>query len=194
MAKNDFFDVNHANLRLNATIVRLNNLPVYISEVREDWSVVIKYLLSGKSSTLPDIRTVEGLDISPVPLGFCQVGDTAAYLMRMPRRRTKQGLSEDSICMHNYMGRISVRESGAYAKALANTILGVYPSIKNALSILERGVASSVAISRNWSLSSKHLIQYKYFGNVGTYTGGQFLLDGDYSYLQECLEKEIINA
>lgn len=196
MPQNDFYDVAHANLRLSNTIVRINNYPVFVIEVREDWTVAVQYLGSGKIAELSDIRNLKGLDISPVPLGFCQNGHTTSYLMRMPRRRTKQGLAEDSIATHDGNGN-SVRRSNAYSKALDNTITGVYPTLKAALSMINAKGFASVGISRNWAIGNAGdmiYFMYKYYGKVGILKDNRFILDEEYSYLQECLDQEIGNA
>lgn len=199
MARNDFYDTLHANLRLGHTIVLLNKLPIYVLEVRPDWTAGIQYLLTGKMSTLPDIREIEGLDISPVPLGFCQIGENASYLMRMPRRRTKQGLEEASVVSHDG-NRASIRQSNTYAQNLGNCITGVYPSLKDATSMLGKGFRS-VCVARNWAImreGGKIDLLYKYYGKVGSYApvyiGSPFTLLPEYSYLQECLDQEITNA
>lgn len=196
MPHNDFYDVDHANLRLSNTIIRLGNYPIYLTEVYADWSASVTYLHSGKGSVLSDIRTLKDFDISPVPLGFCNAGSTASYLMRMPRRRTKQGLSEDSIAFHDG-NRQSVRQNGAYAKALSNTINGVYPAKKEALSMLAKGFYV-VAISRNWALARDvggTYLHYKYYGVVGKLIENEiYSLNPDFNYLQESLDQEIGNA
>lgn len=195
MPNNDFYDVAHANLRLSGTIVRLNDYPVYVQEVNDDWTASIMFLNSGKKATTGDIREQEGLDISPVPLGFCQIGQQASYLMRMPRRRTKQGLSEDSISSHDGNSS-SVRRDNAYSKSLHNTITNVYPSLSTAISMLDKSF-TSVGIARNWAVTridGFNVLMYKYYGPVGKVMDKQYILDQDYSYLQECLDQEVGDA
>jgi hypothetical protein len=195
VAKKDFYDVNHANLRLSGTIVRLGGLPIYISEVNQDWSVRAKYLISYKDLRIPDLLKSEALDISPVPLGFCQMGETCSYLMRMPRRRTKQGLSEDSINSHdgphNY-----IMESKTYSQSLGNTIINNYPPLEAAIKMLGKGF-HSVGIARNWALyryDTRTLLLYKYYGQVGELANGVFSLTEEYRYLQESLDEELKNG
>lgn len=195
MAKKDFYDVNHANLRLSGTIVRLGDLPIYISEVNEDWSVRAKYLISYKDLRIPDLLNSEALDISPVPLGFCQMGETCSYLMRMPRRRTKQGLSEDSINAHDGP-RNFIMESKAYSQSLGNTIINNYPPLAAAIKMLGKGFYS-VGIARNWALyrhGTRTLLLYKYYGQVGELANGVFSLTEEYRYLQESLDEELKNG
>jgi len=195
MAKKDFYDVNHANLRLSGTIVRLGGLPIYISEVYDDWSVRAKYLLSYKDLRIPNLLNSEQLDISPVPLGFCQMEESASYLMRIPRRRTKQGLSEDSINSHD-APRNSIMESKAYSQSLGNTIINKYPPLKAALKMLGKGF-NSVGIARNWALyhqGTRILLLYKYHGQVGELANGVFSLTEEYRYLQESLDEELPNG
>lgn len=191
-----FYDPSHAQLRLGNTIIRLKGLPIFVGEIRGDYSTVIQYLGSGKQSEVDDIRKLEDIDLTPVPLGFVQIGERAYYMMRKPSRRTKQGLSEESLFIHEFGGRSSIRQDAAYRKAVSNTILGEYPSLKASFKMLGNQF-SSVPIHRNWALRSsssglKKLL-YKYSGVVGHWDDvlGKMVLSTDFEYLREVLDQEL---
>ncbi len=191
-----FHSSDHANLRLGNTIIRIMNLPVWIRSIENDYSARILYLNTDKQSHIEDIREVVGIDTTPVPLGFTNFNKQASYLFRRPSRRTKQGLAEESLsCNAGHIPRIS--EDKEWRKALGGTIIGSYPTIAVAKKLLNSASDfHSVAITRNWSLTSKGMVCYKFFGVVGSFDSktNKILLLEEFEYLKEVLEQEVDNG
>lgn len=189
-----FHSAEHADLRLGRTVIRVNQEPVYVSSIGQGYNAEFRYLCSDKSSAVNDIREVKGIDLSPVPLGFCSLGGTAIYLFRRPSRRTKQGLSHDSLGSH--VGRLpEIGSSSDMRKALGNTIIGRFPSQEAAFKIVSKN-GGSAPIHRNWAVQASPgdtSLLYKFHGNVGVWnnTAKRFTLHEEYAYLQETLDEEI---
>lgn len=195
----EFFDPSHASLRLGNTIVRVNDSPVLLGAVDDNYSVSLLWLHSNKTTIAKDIRTIQGIDLTPVPLGFCLHDRQVSYLMRRPTRRAKQGLSEDALYVD---GRPIPRftTSPSFRKALGNTIVGDYPSISKARKMLGDELIC-VPISRNWAIFSEprtkeQCLLYKFEGKVASWSPEEkkFVLSTDYMYLYETMEQELANA
>jgi len=182
-----FNEPHYARQALANSLVRIGESPVWIEGVEGDWSTNLFFPMNGKRSYIEDIRTLKGLNIEPVPLGYVNKRDGARYVRRIPRRRWKQGLSRDSV-----QGRIY--EKDLRSKALGNCVLGRYPSLDTALELLN-SCRTSVAFHRHWAVqvgivSPSLLYKEK---NVGIIENGILRLVPDYEYLTESLE-EIVNV
>lgn len=191
----EFHSAEHANLRLGNTIIRIKGYPVYVYGINGDYSCDLRYLGRDKLTRIKDIRVIEGIDILPVPLGFCHYGDLAMYLFRRPSRRTKQGLSEESLSTHT--GRTpAIGSCGKWRHALHRTIVGEFPSITNTFKILKIQGQGSVPIHRNWAIQAggTPALLYKFHGTVGYWDEGakRFRLNEAFAYLQETLDEEIV--
>ncbi len=187
-----FYDSSHASIRLSNTVVKLKGLPILLGEIRGDYSTTGVILSSCKRIAINSVAEAEGLDVSPVPLGFTMYRGNALYLMRRPQRRTKQGLHEGAI-MCAELGRLPrLLECGDFCKSLAATITGSFPKVSTVMDMFNKDIVRSAPISRNWALNRGGVLMYKFEGPVGSFVKDQFTLDDDFKYLQETLDQEVL--
>lgn len=190
------YSVDHANLRLSRTVILCKGEPCWVIEVRGDWSAVVRYLSNWKQDVIPDIRDEKVVDVTPVLLGFCQIGAVSRYLSRMPARRTKQGLAPESIFAVGG-GLPDFYGDRHLSKQLCSTIKNDYPSFTSALSSLAGGGLTSLCCHKDWALyytGSNPKIMYKYAGAVGKVVNGKVVLDKKYTFLLETLQDNLPEA
>lgn len=189
-------DPRDANMRLGNSIVQRvrkdgSKYPVLLGNIEEDFTTSCVVLQTGEATTL-NLKKDGQFCFKPVPLGFCQIGSRARYLMRMPRRRYKQGLNSESL--HAEGGSLPRFGDNRFLAALHDTICGNYPTFQQALERVESGLLSSAPFSRNWAVwkqGSNVFLLHKYYGAVGKVEGGIPALDPNWSYLKESLGEEI---
>lgn len=190
------YNTDHANMRLSNTVVRVNGSPHWVTEVRGDWSALSRNLATWREFIIPDVRDEAVIDVTPVTLGFCQIGERARYLSRVPSRRTKQGLSVESIFAEGG-GLPNFSNDRHLSKQLASTINNEYPSFTKALSEIVKGQLVSLCCHKDWALLSRDgsiFIMHKFSGRVGEVVNGKVVLDKKNSYLQENLESDLPEA
>lgn len=174
-------DWDYANSRLQGTIVRLGDEPVFVHSVGPG--------MKAEVSKLEDIYTnfttdANELNVTPVPLGMCNFGDTVSYLSRIPLRRDwRQGLRRENFKSSN------IDHAAIPPDVLAKVIKGQYPSLKEALETVAKK-KGAIAWHRNWAVDSDGKLIYK-LSVVGTSKDGMLLLDKPYQYLAEALEEAV---
>lgn len=187
----------HANLRLGRTIVQFKNSPCWIDDIRGDWSANARLLSNGKGFTIRDIRNSDEVNVTPVSLGFCDIGGTARYLSRMPARRTKQGLAQESLYCEGITVPDFYRDSGL-AKSLNSCITNEYASYETCFRGVSTDRVTSMAFHRNWAIwksqaTREVVVLFKHFGRVGVANqDGTVRLDPAFSYLQETYLEEVM--
>lgn len=88
-----------ADRYLKGTIIRLEKEPIYIQgSSYSRGRVLLKYhpIIGSKKVELISCKD-EALDYNPVNLGYCSDGRNLGYLLRMPSRTWKQGLSSKNL-------------------------------------------------------------------------------------------------
>ncbi len=186
----------HANMRLGRTIIQFKGSPCWVEEVRGDWSASARSLSSGKALLIADIRDKSEVDVTPVPLGFCDIEGTARYLSRMPARRTKQGLSQESLHCEGIQVPDFYRSQGL-CKALSAVISNEYESFRNCYKHVDAGGVTSKAFHRNWAIWKNQreelIVLFKHFGRVGVANkDGTVTLDPAFAYLNETYYEEVL--
>lgn len=173
-------DWEYANSRLEGTIVRLEEEPVFVHHVGRGMKAEISTLIDLYN---PFIVDANDLNLVPVPLGMCNFGGVARYLSRVPLRRDwRQGLRRE-----NFVS--SVGDHAAIPPdVLAKVIKGEYPILAECLEQVKPGC--SVAWHRHWAITGEAQLRYKR-DIVGTSKGGVLLLDKQFSYLAEALEEAV---
>lgn len=138
------YSVQDLQMRLGKSLVRYDGRPYFIMAI--DGRTVMGIFTDNEREytfKLPDTK----LDVRPVPLGYANTGAEALYLSRVPQRRYKQGLSEESL---KVLGRHAARRL-LTSKPLAECILNKYPSYVAACKrVREDKRVSSVAFSRKF--------------------------------------------
>jgi hypothetical protein len=188
-----FHSPDHAGMRLSGTVIRYKGRPTYIARVRGNWDAEAIDMETGNNIHITSIIDESLVDVSPVPLGFCQIGETARYLCRQPARRNKQGLSQESVHCEG-MPIPNIFGSASLLKALSSTIVNNYVTFKKALVAVRKQEGRSLAFHRNWAVfnsgESLHIL-YKFFGSVGKVDEeDHIILNKDFDYLKETLQDE----
>lgn len=173
-------DFNYAESRLSGSIVRVakTNEPVYVEAVSIASGLAnIKFL----SDSHQDTMHIDGLNLKPVPLGWCNQAAGATYLSRIPKRQDwKQGIRAQT-CFSS-----TTRFNNIRHRDLANCIMGKYPTLA---SLQHKPWAKLVAWSRKWA-SDGEFLYHGVVGQVGTMDENGFPVLGEaFSYLKESLEK-----
>ena len=182
--KHPFLDtVRDASMRLDRTIVRYNDQPIYIHRVNEHFRLEAHYLKTGDRVPEDALQEPEAFDFSPVLLGYANgVRCDATYVTRVPRRRWKQGLNAEAI---KGMGGRDM--AGPY---LYKTIVNDYPTFSKAL---RRSVDYNYATAfhRHYAVfNSGTLVSYKRTV-IGEVVDGKIVVMPAYIYLLDEI-KEIV--
>lgn len=173
-------DWRYASTRLNETVVRVGDIPVYVESVGPD-GVLIKSLKTGKTAIVP----LGKLNLKPVSLGYVNYGKVASYVVRIPKRRDwRQGMRYGnirSIC--------GLEAQAIPFSKMADTIQGVFPSFKACCEGVNKD-HNSLAWDRNWCVDRDMRVAYR--GEcVGTVVEGNPMLDEKHQYLEECLRSVV---
>lgn len=162
--------VGYARSRLEGTIIRYGDEPIMVQGVRGVGRTiyVIGTILSNNQTI--DIP-LKDCNLTPVPLGYINMGERAFYTMRMPMRRDwRQGL--------RFLNLIDVEGrqfNGAGYESLVNTIKGVYPSfteaVEDTVDNISRAFHRDFAIKNNGNILYKGLVDVaKWDRESGTFS------------------------
>jgi hypothetical protein len=182
-------NVEYASQRLTGTIVRVGEVPVYVSSVtktrQEGIICKIHDLQEPDADGDGKFVSVDTLNLKPVPLGYINYGVSCYYLVRKPMRNDwRQGLRRGNSAF--------VGEEGFFElpyQELSQTILGKYPKVRDALALVETRRKDKVAFSRDFAVGHYKTLHYK--GRcVGTFDK-QPALDKKYFYLNEYLQETL---
>lgn len=202
MTRYDFVDDHHANGYLANSVVRYEGLPVTVTHATARTVSLVG--LGEKSKPITGVP-VEELDLTPVPLGMCNMmqGDNildAIYIMRVPHRRWKVGLTIEALdCRKvrnhftNPFGTNDYTTGDLWGKPLARCIKGEYPSLPEALHMMRHDQFRSIAVSRHFAVDAESKLYYGFnFEPVGGVAGyGATFLDPKYRELHERLQEEV---
>ena len=116
--------------RLTGTIVRHNEKAVKVGMVAGADAVEIVYVVANKRSLCP----LKELDITPVPLGFCNYNGNVTYLSRCPVRQDwKQGLRSKTLRSSSPNWHVDEIPF----KVIGTTIEGTFPSLDDSIKHLK---------------------------------------------------------
>lgn len=199
--KKEFYDRDHAQNYLSNTVIRLGGNPIYIDHIdygRGDQLVAIYY---PSDKVDKDNRKIvrldnEELDLTPVPLGFLSVINTAdtmtGWCSRIPQRKWKQGLSHNSLTVISPVGYrfLHDRQRVLVSRELARTIKGQFAPLNKALE-LSKELQKPIAFSRRFAVDSKNLFYKNHQVTVGTIENKIPVLDEDMGFLSEALNEDL---
>lgn len=182
----------YASDRLNQTIVRHNDYPVFVDHISEDGEARILPLCKGDWE---DVHYLD-LDLTPVPLGNYNINGSVAYAQRMPKRRDwRQGLRDNNCRFLRVIGDFG--RIGLNSKETVNTILGLYPSPEKVVESIICGEVVGAAFSRYFSLGKtrgeKQVNLFYKTEVVGKVVAGDqlvFELMQEKEFLREFLQEE----
>ncbi len=186
-------DASVADLKMmfENTVVKRNNIPVFIHSVNNNRKV--DFINLGNSDE--GYASIEDgfWDFKPVSTGYVNIMDYSFYITRIPRRQYKQGLHHENIKIGYNCPYDDQRQSTAFervkslrCKPLYNTINNVYPSLQQALELLEDECVD-VAFDRQFSVDKGGRVYYKtrYVGDVDK--AGKIVFFDDFEFLRKAL-------
>jgi hypothetical protein len=156
----------------------LDGTPVVVKSVSEDMEVIVSVVLEG------DVKKVslDDLDLSPVPLGWCNLTEHGAYyLARVAMRKDwKQGLREGNYAIMFPKGRTSSKSGVGTSNAALCVSGSTLVTYDTALAYAKKGY--SKAFHREWAFIKGAL--YHKWNHVGTLVDGNIEWLPQYSYLE----------
>lgn len=185
--KNDY---DYARSRLEGSVVMLEGVPIYITEIWIDCGSV-----RGTNCLTGDMVSchVKDLNLEPVPLGYVNNNDYAIYTCRTPARKYKQGLSRYNFYTFSPHLGAGVKFNSSY---VARTIVNQFPKILDCAESVFCQEKVSAAFSRDFSIIRKNkklslLFRDKLVGSLTWSPDKSYLnphLNKDRLYLGELLE------
>lgn len=176
-------NLEYAKRRLEQTVVLdINGSPIYVEEIKEDWSFKVLDLKTNKRKTME----VDKVTLDPPPLGFVNFSEHCYYFCRKPMRKDwRQGISKTNLFTKNSNDYV-------FPIGLTKTFVGEYPKYENVLDNINKGIVSSQAFCRDFAIYGEILL-YR-FDNVGHIVSNYPVLFDKTSYLQQSLDYEMSNA
>ena len=192
-------DVEYASERISGSVVRHNDVPVYVEHISGGGMAHIRKLASDKGFHEVDY---EELDMTPVPLGFVNTIYGVSFARRVPKRRDwRQGLRDIILMVECVLGAPTrIRSTSA---ELLNTILNIYPSASACVEAIECGEAVGMAFSRVFCVGNKEKEGYALHYRIGHHVGWISIgpdgnintkLKPEYDYLKEFLQEGLNNG
>jgi hypothetical protein len=139
------------------------------------------------SSSNQSVLRLGDLDMTPLPLGFANMGPDAGYLYRSPARRYKQGLTTATLRSAHF--RFRLPNSLMNFKPLLQPVDNKYPTIEESLEMLD-DYFGSVAVSRDVALTDKGKVLWRTTPEpVGTvnWDNGVLTLDEKFKFLSDVM-------
>ena len=171
-----YIEGDYAESRLAGTLVRHNDVPVYVRGVNSSLVCFVRDVLQGNEYEV----SIDDLNLKSPPLGFVNDGHSCFYISRRPMRRDwRQGVRTNTVVNQ------TVKDMQVSKRTIALCMKGKYPKKSVALSKLRTGVRE-IAISREFSLSmlgKKVMVNYKWYGTVGNLTPKGVSLQPKWKYL-----------
>lgn len=160
----NYTNIEYARSRLVQTVVRVGGKAAYVEELTKTtvkWSDFIE----GKSSS----SKIAEMDITPVPLGYCNTMGLTTYLVRYPVRQDwKQGLRHKTL---KTIGPKALRVTSDMIPwvDVFKTINGVYPKFLEVVKHLhDNKDIRSEAYCRDFAIYQDMTIMYKEQFIIGT--------------------------
>lgn len=138
-----FYRKEDINMRLVNGVVMARGEPVLLTEY--DGTHLYGETLHG----IPMNRIkLEEVDIDPVHTGNVFTGDSYVYTSRMPQRKYKQSLSNESLVCHG----MPFPCERVTARRMFQPILNQYKSFPEVLKLVVDGAAKAMPFNRDWGL------------------------------------------
>lgn len=131
--------------RLDSTFIRYKGSVYFCRVNRPDLTLYRPWDVNGEPYKRVHYSD-QDIDVSSLPLGYVNYKGDTFYVKRIPYRRWKQGLDPKSC---NTNSRVF------YSKEFCESVEGKFPSVKQAISMLNKHLATSVAISRDVALKDE---------------------------------------
>lgn len=136
-----------ASMRLHQTVCLYKGEPVFVqfNEEGSATKVTISYFDESKRRPKTIHYTDPEFTYEPIRLGYMNTKGNTYFLSRSPVRRQKQGLTYNSIS-------VSPKKSVFFSfpcLPLMKTIIGDYPTLKQAFKWMDEGKVEGVAVDRD---------------------------------------------
>ena len=201
MKNKKFFDIEHANLYLSGSIIRVDGVPVRVEEVIYKSYInrrVLYYHRVGKKEKVKNISIRSPrVDMNPIPLGFVNFSEfglikKAIRTYRVPARQWRIGLTAENLkivpsMFDNFTMKRKIMESIHFK----NSVCGNFPNIEEIIEMIKNKKATSQAFSRDFAIEKNNLKFIQLKDPVGKIFKGEAMLFDDYLYLSQLLEKAI---
>lgn len=204
MKKKTFYDIDHARMYLDNSVITHKGKPAYIRNVGRSYLAQFSYLDTPLGLEQDKLNSGH-FDFTPILLGFVNWEGSdprkykgkqhyAFHVARTPSRRYKVGLYRGNAkltyfrpyhLLPNFSGMI-------FDKHFVNTISGTFPQFDEALHLSNKN-DSFVAFSRRFAVESGTSLIYHYFRDtpVGVIRSGGPELAEHFEYLKEVLQKDL---
>lgn len=205
MRNKTFHDHDHAYRYLTSSVIRLGEEPIYVMDigVKKDGRFSIVYKTVGRVEANKSIAIDdERVNMNPVSLGYMNVKEPftnncdVRVAFRRPYRGWKIGLCYDNLMLftqnHNQISGMDRLYNDVFnAGFLRDTIMGKYPSYRQALNLAENGVPC--AFSRRFSFNKDARLCFNQLVKpVGRLDRNrQVKLDDGYEYLAQILTEDM---
>jgi len=162
MKTKKFYDIDHARMYLNDSIIRVESEPIYVLGIySENYRRKLKYYTlkdmindGGKEKYIPLVSPK--LNYNPVPLGYSNTKGGCYYISRIAGRQWKMGLHIGNINITDIYGaRLSKSMSRFLSDgSLRNTIINNYPSYRETLENI-KSKSIHQAFHRRYAITSE---------------------------------------
>jgi len=211
----DFYDEDYASSRFRKAIMLYKDVPVLCNHVTAE----AKKQFYGHFTPLSDIFKADGqkvelidimdpqLNYSRLRLGFINIGGEVQVVSRMPRRMWKVGLVQENlqylwITSEGRLENAGHLDGEAYFKTLDQCLRGDYPNLAAALKKVSKpeGRAkkkvTSVAFDKEFAVRWQSrqpgpTLLHKFHGIVGKLEGDVPILNDNFFFLKETLDKAV---
>lgn len=177
MKHRTFYNKEHAQRYLIHSIIMLGDMPVRVvgvtsGKAQKNFNLEWESLDKKESGWV--FSDYEDINMQPVPLGMQAHEEDSKqavpyYISRTPARAWKIGLSEDNIKQSYIVNDASKYGKGIrfgdmlYSPSLANTIMGKYPTLSEAVDLATK-VNGIKAFSRQFAVSGEGDLYFKTYG------------------------------
>lgn len=190
----NYTNVAYAQSRLVGTVVRVKGKAAYIDQITAKRISYIDWVTGGAEEA-----KIEDMDITPVPLGYCNTMKVTPYLVRYPVRQDwKQGLRHKTlktICNHDIK---VISEMIPWADVF-KTINGEFPKFEEVLKIIHdnKGDIRSMAYSRDFAIYADKTVWYKEQFAIGTVedidaTDGIVSIKEEFEWVRDAFEASVV--
>lgn len=152
-------DYQYAAEKVSGSYVSKDGYPVYIHNINVRTGLVT---YANMGSAIARECNLSDLDLTPLRFGYVNYFNRACYLARLPQRVFRQGAREGS-CRIYYQGRFE--RCPNFDGHVANTVLGIYPSVEDCVETVLGDTTTSQAFNRKFAIrktkKDKLLLLYK---------------------------------
>ena len=201
MKNKKFFDIDHANMYLTESIIRVDSVPVRVEKVVYENALnrrVLYYKIIGKKEKMRNISLRSPrVDMNPLPLGFINFSEfgfpkKAIRTYRVPSRQWRIGLTTENFkIVPNVFDTHRMKKKIMESIHFKNSVCGNFPNIEEIIKNIKDKKAISQAFSRDFAMDKNNLQFIQLKEPVGKIFKDEVMLFNDFLYLSQLLEKAI---